>query len=307
MLHGVLLHAPTGVSRSFMVPCSPKSVARHCLDQRGGVAVVGVEVAAVVLAQPAPQRTVGQRRGAEGVPAPAEVAPAVRGRVAEQGDGHLDRHAHHEADADAVHGPGPEALAAPDRPVDVEGDGLVLGLLEGVPDEQVPDRRVAEEVAHLLAGQDQLGQGGGEVLEGGGGGQVGLGRQQALAEGEPPLGEALEPLGRVAELVEAVVEHPVLAAVDRLLADEAGDLALERRVGDPVAEVADGPHEEVLAVGEDGRQGGGEVAGDEIAVGGEVPGHAGERRLEVHPAGGDLTGGVAGLGGVGHGAAPGRG
>ena len=61
-------------------------------------------------------------------------------------------------------------------------------------------------------------------------------------------------LGRVAELVEAVVEGAVLAAVHGLLADEAGDLALQLRVGDLVAEVAHRPDEEVLAVGEHGRQ-----------------------------------------------------
>ncbi len=77
-------------------------------------------------------------------------------------------------------------------------------------------------------------------------------------------------LGGVAELGEAVVEGPVLAAVHGLLADEAVDLALQLRVGDLVAEVAHRADEEVLAVGEHGRQAGGHVAGDEVAVGGEV-------------------------------------
>ena len=71
---------------------------------------------------------------------------------------------------------------------------------------------------------------------------------------EAPLREPLEALGRVAELVEAVVERPVLAAVHGLLADEAGDLALELGVGDLVAVVAHRADEEVLAVGEHRRQ-----------------------------------------------------
>jgi len=71
-------------------------------------------------------------------------------------------------------------------------------------------------------------------------------------------------------LRERIVEGSVLAPVHRLLADEAGDLALQLRVLDLVTEVADGSHEEVLPVGEDRRKAGGDVAGDEIAVGTEV-------------------------------------
>ena len=67
-----------------------------------------------------------------------------------------------------------------------------------------------------------------------------------------------------------VVEGPVLTAVDGLLADEAGDLALELRVGDLVAVVADRSDEEVLAVGEHRRERRHHVADDQVAVGGEV-------------------------------------
>ena len=108
----------------------------------------------------------------------------------------------------------------------------------------------------------------------------------------------LDPLGRVAESVETVVERPVLAPVHRLLADEPGDLALERRVGDLVAELADRPHEEVLAVGEHGGQRRRDVADDQVAVGGEVLGQLLERLLEGDPAGGDVAVGVARLGGM---------
>ena len=127
------------------------------------------------------------------------------------------------------------------------------------------------------------------MLEGGGGGEVRHRRQQPLADREAPLGEPLEPLGRVAELVEAVVERPVLAAVHGLLADEAGDLALELRIGDLVAVVAHRPHEEVLAVGEHRRQRRRQVAEDEVAVGGEVLGQVLQRLLEGDAAGRDLA------------------
>ena len=102
-------------------------------------------------------------------------------------------------------------------------------------------------------------------------------------------------LRRIAELVEAIVERPVLAAVHRLLADEAGDLPLELGIGDLVAEVAHRPDEEVLAVGEHGGQRCRHVAEDEVAVGGEVLRHVLEGLLEGDPAGGDLAIGVAGL------------
>src|SRR5207237_732651 len=109
------------------------------------------------------------------------------------------------------------------------------------------------------------------------------------------LGQALEALDRVAQLVEAVVEGPVLAAVHRLLADEAGDLALQLGIGDLVAEVAYRPHEEVLAVGEHGRQAGGHVAQDEVAVVGVVLGQVLEGLLEGDAAGRHLAFGVARL------------
>ena len=79
--------------------------------------------------------------------------------------------------------------------------------------------------------------------------------QDLLAQLETPSGDGLTLLDRVAELGEAIVERPVLATVHRLLADEAGDLALEVGIGDPVAVVAHRPDEEVLAVGEHRREG----------------------------------------------------
>src|SRR5207249_3288729 len=107
-------------------------------------------------------------------------------------------------------------------------------------------------------------------------------------------GEPLEPLGRIAQLVEAVVEGAVLAAVHRLLADEAGDLAPELGIGDPVAELSHRPDEEVLAVGEDRGQGSGEVAENQVLVDGEVPRHVLQRVLEGEAAGRHGAGGDAG-------------
>ena len=108
-----------------------------------------------------------------------------------------------------------------------------------MPQEQIANLVVAEEVPHLLVRQHELGEGGGEVLECSGGGQVGHRRQVALTQRQSLLGQALEALGGIAELVEAVVEGPMLAAMHGLLADEAGDLALQLGVGDLVSVV---PH-----------------------------------------------------------------
>ena len=149
----------------------------------------------------------------------------------------------------------PHALAAADGLVDVEGDGLVLGLLEGVPQEQVraprrgrtgrgSPRSVRTSSASVAVKCSRA-----AVAA-----RLDFGGSSRSRMAEAPLGEPLEALGRVAELGEAVVERPVLAAVHRLLADEAGDLALELRVGDLVAVVAHRADEEVLAVGEHRRQ-----------------------------------------------------
>ena len=80
----------------------------------------------------------------------------------------------------------------------------------------------------------------------------------------------------------------MLPAVDGLLADEAGDLALELGVADLVAVVADRADEEVLAVGEHGGQRRHQVAGEQVLVGGEVLGDRLQRLLEGDPAGGHL-------------------
>src|SRR5207302_1957405 len=99
-----------------------------------------------------------------------------------------------------------------------------------------------ELITRLGAAENELGEGSGEVLEGCGGSQVRARGHDPLTDLEPTLDDALDALGRVAELVQAVVQGPMLPPMHRFLADEAGDLALQRRVGDPVAEVADGPH-----------------------------------------------------------------
>ncbi|MEZ5207736.1 MAG: hypothetical protein R2690_12350 [Acidimicrobiales bacterium] len=168
----------------------------------------------------------------------------------------------------------------------------MLGLLEGVPLEHLTHRRGADGVAQLFVAQHQLAEGGGEVLDGGGDGEapdLGCRGVDELHQGE---GDLLAELRAVAELGQAVVEHAVLTAVDRLLPDEAGDLALEHRVGDLVAVVAHRADEEVLAVGEQRRQHGDDVAGQHVAVAGEVLGQVGERLLEGDAAGGDRTIGV---------------
>ena len=87
------------------------------------------------------------------------------------------------------------------------------------------------------------------------------------ADLHPLVGEARG----VAELLEPLVEGPVLAAVERLLADEALHLLLEHGVGDLVAVVAHAADEEVLALGEHRREHGGDVAPQDV-VGHEVLG-----------------------------------
>ena len=101
-----------------------------------------------------------------------------------------------------------------------------------------------------LLGEHELGEGSGEMLEGCRGGQVRLRRQDPLTDLEATLDHTLDHLRRVAEGVEAVVQGAVLSPVHRLLADEARNLALQRRVSDLVAEAANGSHEEVLAIRE---------------------------------------------------------
>src|SRR5439155_20728335 len=103
-------------------------------------------------------------------------------------------------------------------------------------------------------------------------------------------------LGRIAQLVEAVVERAVLTPMHGLLTDETRDLALELRISDLVAEVAHGPHEEVLTVGEDGGERGGEVAVEQVTVGREVPRHRLQRLFERDAPGRNLAIGVARLG-----------
>jgi hypothetical protein len=165
----------------------------------------------------------------------------------------------------------------------------VLVLLQRVPQQEVEDGRIADAALGLRVGQQDLGERRGVVLEGGGRGEVGHRGQVLLALAQTPAGEALDPLGRVAELVEAVVERAVLAAVHGLLPDEAGDGGLERGVLDAVAVVADRADEEVLAVGKDRRGHGHDVAHEQVTVAGVVLGHVGQRRLERDAAGGDRT------------------
>ena len=91
--------------------------------------------------------------------------------------------------------------------------------------------------------------------------------KHALADAQPEARHPVDAPGRVAERVESLVERAVLAAVHRLLPDEAGDLRLELGVGDAVAVVADRPDEEVLAFWEQRRQDGDDMAHHQVAAG----------------------------------------
>ena len=153
----------------------------------------------------------------------------------------------------------------------VEGHGLVLGLLERVPAEQRADLVGVELGAGRVVPQERLGEGGGVVLEAGGEGELGALRRDLAEDAEADLHPLVGEAGGVAELVEALVEGAVLAAVQRLLADEALHLLLEHGVGDLVAVVAHAADEEVLALREHRREHGGDVAAQDV-VGHEVLG-----------------------------------
>jgi hypothetical protein len=94
-------------------------------------------------------------------------------------------------------------------------------------------------------------------------------------------------MGRVSELGQAFVERTMLAAVHRLLPDEAFDLGVELWVVDVGQGGLDGPDEVVLAVREHRRQHGEDVAHHDVAIGGEVLREVSELTLELHLASGD--------------------
>ena len=167
--------------------------------------------------------------------------------------------------------------------VHIERDRLVLRFLERVPEEDIEDLLGPDQLARSLAGEDDLRERGGEVLERGGSREVRRGAEVTLAELELSFGEPLDLLRRIAERGQMVVELSVLPTVDGLLADEPGDLFAEVRIGDLVAIVPDGPDEELLAVGEHAGQRGEHVAHQQITVAGEVARQRRDRIRERHP------------------------
>src|SRR5581483_2006776 len=125
--------------------------------QHARVAVVGVEVAPVVLLELAPEGPAEKRRPPHPAPAPAQVARPVGGPVAEQRQADLQRHPGHERGPDDLHGKHTGALAAADRPVDVEGDSLVLRLLQRVPQEEVADNTaIRDDIGENLEAIEEL-------------------------------------------------------------------------------------------------------------------------------------------------------
>ncbi len=130
--------------------------------------------------------------------------------------------------------------------------------------------------ARIVAEQG-LGEGGGVVLEARGESQLVALRGDLAEDPETDLHPLVGEAGGVAELLEPLVEGTVLAAVERLLPDEALHLLLEHGVGDLVAVGADAADEEVLALGEHRREHGGDVAPQDV-VGHEVAGAWRHRR-----------------------------
>ena len=130
---------------------------------------------------------------------------------------------------------------------------------------------VVELRAGRVVAEERLGERGGVVLEAGGEGELRALRGDLAEDAEADLHPLVGEAGGVAELLEPLVEGAVLAAVERLLPDEALHLLLEHGVGDLVAVVADAADEEVLALGEHRREHGGDVAAQDV-VGHEVLG-----------------------------------
>src|SRR4051794_9387723 len=99
-----------------------------------------MEPAALVLLQLLPYCSADDRLAPEAGPALSKHAGPVGLPVAEQREQHLDGRPEDEHVAHDPHGEDAQALAATNRPVDVEGDRLVLALLQRVPQEQVSNR-----------------------------------------------------------------------------------------------------------------------------------------------------------------------
>ena len=245
-----------------------------------------MEAGAVVGADPAEHR--GSHEGR--APQRGDAAQHAH-RVPAGGGVHQDRHRggrdqhQEEGDGGQVHHQAAHPLGPADIAVDVEGHRLVLGLLEGVPEEERAHLGDVEVGAGGLVGEQDLGEGGRVVLQGGGGGQVRLRAPEPLPDAQALVDEALHALRRIAEAGQAVVEGPVLTAVHGLLADEALHVPPQGRVVDLVTEGPDRADEELLAVGEHRRQHRHHVAHGRVP-GHEVPGQvSGRRVLEVDAAG----------------------
>ena len=135
-----------------------------------------------------------------------------------------------------------------------------------MPDEELADLLDVGVGIEQVGGEQQLGKRGGVVLESGRECQlIGL-RSNPGEYSEHDANAGLVEAGGVAQLPECLVEGPVFATVDGLLADEARHLLAKHRVGDPVPVVAHRPYEEVLAIGEQAAQHHDHVALHEVTL-----------------------------------------
>ncbi|MNN47897.1 hypothetical protein D3C81_1623390 [compost metagenome] len=164
-----------------------------------------------------------------------------------------------------------------------------------MPHPQLVHLRVVHLGVEVLAAQQLLGHGGGEVLQGAGGGQALL----AAGEAGDPFQQHLDPQFQALQVDDVlggvVVVGGVLLGVHGLLADEGADVLLQLRVADLVAHGAHAVDEELLAVGEERGEVVHEVGHEGVAA---PPVLLGRREAEVHAANGE---GGLGQGGAGAG------
>ncbi|MNF75721.1 hypothetical protein D3C84_578010 [compost metagenome] len=206
----------------------------------------------------------------------------------------LEGHDHaEEQEGGQEHGDGTDQVAAADGLVGVIADGLVLVLLDRVPHPQLVHLRVVHLGIDVLAAQQLLGHGRGEVLQGAGGGQALLTAGEAGDPFQQHLDPQFQALQVDAVLGGVVVVGGVFLGVHGFLADEGTDVLLQLRVADLVAHGAHAVDEELLAIGEERGEVVHEVGHEGIAA---PPVLLGRREAEVHAANGESGLGQGGAG-----------
>src|ERR1700733_10803686 len=148
-----------------------------------------------------------------------------------------------------------EHALAGDLLINVKTDRLVLGFLHRMPQPQRRERRIGFAEERLLVSQKRVGEDGGEMLQRAGPGELGAFRAETVDRSNEFRGEFFYSMAIRNGVRKRKVAADVLLGVHGLLVDEALDLLLENRIGDPVAIVLDRLDEEFLAGRKDERDG----------------------------------------------------